>query len=165
MYRLFLLLAFFLINFNGFSQSSYMVRMKSVEIPKDSIIKMDFFYIPWSMRFYGTYHEDYVRESEYSSFYSISDNKIIDEFVVAMNLLNVKMVNECEERYFCVKMVIDFYYASGEKKTILNNRNGTIRHNNDCYLSNLHFMKKILDYVPEAKLPSYFEIMLQDTLR
>ncbi|MFY9590471.1 MAG: hypothetical protein WAP54_00615 [Bacteroidales bacterium] len=142
-----------------------MIRMKSLEMPRDSIIKMDFFYIPWQSRTYGSFDEDYVRESEYSSFYSISDKKIIDEFVVSMNLLNVKEVYKCEGSYFCVKMVIDFYYASGEKKTILSDRDGIIKHNNDCYCYNLHFMKKILDYVPEAKLPSYFEIMLQDTLK
>ena len=66
-----------------------MIRMKSLEMPRDSIIKMDFFYIPWQARTYGSFDEDYVRESEYSSFYSISDKKIIDEFVVSMNLLNV----------------------------------------------------------------------------
>jgi len=69
-----------------------------------------------------------------------------------LSALNFKYIEKVKKKSkMDVRMVIDFQYKSGKTKTILINPDGLIKYNGNYFWGNYYFLKKILEYVPEAE--------------
>ena len=147
----------FIIVFTGSikAQNTFLNNLKSLNVTKDSIIQIDFFYLPWELRAYKCIDEKGVRDyCGLTSFYSILDYKIIEVFEESLNIFNFYKIEKTKKNSrIDVRMVIDFYFKSGKKNTFLVSSKGLyFQYDGNCFWGNNHFMKNILEYVPEAEI-------------
>ncbi|HQP04947.1 MAG: hypothetical protein KBB11_10325 [Bacteroidales bacterium] len=154
MSRLFLLLVSILtFTQSAFTQENNVLKIKDLELKKDTIICINFFYVPWELKPYGRIGETNVRDyNGLSSYFKIDNIEVIQEFEETLSALNFKYIEKVKKKSkMDVRMVIDFQYKSGKTKTILINPDGLIKYNGNYFWGNYYFLKKILEYVPEAE--------------
>ena len=127
------------------------VTLRDVEfIPKDSILKIEFFYLPWGYMGHNLTEENVRNYGGRTTRHEITDLDIIAKFEESLSVFN--MCPTENDYGISVIIVIDFYFKSETIKTILVNRNGRLKYEDYYYRINFYLAKLLIDYLPPANM-------------
>ncbi|HOY38815.1 MAG: hypothetical protein KBB11_10305 [Bacteroidales bacterium] len=162
---LLIIIIFFVANYSN-AQYSRMYDLQNKQITQDSlhldsIVRINFSYIPWDIHDYGAFTENEIRYFQgKTSYFSIVNQDSIKYFVNSFNILNLSIFekeNNKKKRkpeaqiLFDPRMVIDFIYKSGRIETLLLDRNGNIYYDANKYFTNIKFNVIVIETVPPAE--------------